>query len=115
MEPIWRDVFRRAELGPRHIHSLIGVSRESASQWFNGWTKPKPERAARLEALAECVERALEDGRLPVPKAGMKSSEQRAHVIRILVEDYGAEYPESNSVPSGHPTTDGAVLRGEAT
>jgi DNA-binding XRE family transcriptional regulator len=58
---------KAAGLTPQHAAAFIGVTRVTASTWFNGHAKPHVILADRVAKFTNAVERAVADGKLPAP------------------------------------------------
>lgn len=69
------DIFLEAELRPRHLAALLGVSRVTASLWLNGHGEPHVLIRKKVDALAELVSKAIESRSLPIPADVSKSEE----------------------------------------
>lgn len=79
------QVLKEAGLRPSHIALLLDVSRNTATNWYNGGT-PHRWVIDRVRELASAVARAMEEGKLPV--AGDNSRTRTALIAhRFYLQD----------------------------
>ena len=60
-------LLKQAGIGPGIAAKLVGVSRVTASQWYNGRVKPHTLLTARVETFMSDVQAALDQKLLPLP------------------------------------------------
>lgn len=79
------DFKKLAKLGikPHHFVEALGISRVTASKWFNGHTSPHVLLLYRLGIFEEAIKSAIKAKDLPAP-VYLPPRERAAHVNAIL-------------------------------
>ena len=76
----------RAKVTQGEFAELLGVSRVTVSNWIHGITNIHPERVRRVARLLAVINKAAEDGALPVPPKTLRR--ERLGVIKMAVIPY---------------------------
>jgi len=80
---MFTELIKQAGLQPRHLQKFFKCSRVTASSWVNGHTQPHSMVAPKVALFEAAVQRAVDDGKLPVP-AALPFSEANTYVNDIL-------------------------------
>lgn len=64
---MFKELVEQAGLKPRHLQKFFKCSRVAASSWINGHSSPHAMLAPKVALFNATVQRALDDGKLPVP------------------------------------------------
>lgn len=62
------DTVRTAEIRTAELARLLGVCRQTASGWLHGQAVPHRLHSARVQAILDAVNLAVESGQLPPPR-----------------------------------------------
>ena len=77
------ELFKRAELGPRHVVAFVPVHRGTASQWLNGKQRPSHLLRREVVRLQKAIRAAVDAGELPITNRSLSSAERglREHAV----------------------------------
>lgn len=80
---MFKFVKSKAGLTPTDFSRLLGISRVTASLWFNDRAKPHHLLANKLKKLLDAIRAAVEAGDLPSPE-GLTREERSAHITKVM-------------------------------
>ena len=80
---MFTDLITQAGLKPRHLQKFFKCSRIAASSWVNGHSQPHALLGKRVEVFSTAIQRAIGEGKLPVPE-GLPFTESNTYVNDVI-------------------------------
>ena len=78
------DALKNTGLTQAELAELFGVSRITVNAWLKGRFNPHPLHRERIQTIAQKIEAAVTDGRLPLPEGLSRTERISAAQTAIL-------------------------------